>query len=40
MQVGDILLKINGKECDNWRHKQAQDVIVSAGNYLEIYLER
>lgn len=40
MQVGDILLKINGKETEHMRHKEAQDAIVGAGNYLELYLER
>ncbi|KAH9393519.1 LIM domain-binding protein 3 [Tyrophagus putrescentiae] len=40
VQVGDILLKINGKECDKLRHKDAQDAIICAGNYLELYLER
>ncbi|KAJ6216904.1 hypothetical protein RDWZM_008061 [Blomia tropicalis] len=40
MLVGDVLLKINGKECDTIRHKEAQDAIISAGNYLELYLER
>lgn len=40
VQVGDIILKINGKECDTMRHKEAQDAIVNAGNYLELYLER
>lgn len=40
VQVGDIILKINGKECDMMRHKDAQDCIINAGNYLELYLER
>ncbi|XP_046916697.2 Z band alternatively spliced PDZ-motif protein 52 isoform X2 [Dermatophagoides farinae] len=38
--LGDIILKINGKECDQMRHKDAQDQILNAGNYLELYLER
>ncbi|XP_075677928.1 Z band alternatively spliced PDZ-motif protein 52 isoform X2 [Dermatophagoides pteronyssinus] len=38
--LGDIILKINGKECDQLRHKDAQDLILTAGNYLELYLER
>lgn len=40
MQVGDIILKINGKETDQMRHKEAQDAIIGAGNFLELYIER
>lgn len=40
MQVGDILAKVAGRSIDGLRHKEAQDAIVAAGNYLEIELER
>ncbi|KAF7489135.1 PDZ and LIM domain protein Zasp [Sarcoptes scabiei] len=40
VQVGDIILKINGIEADQMRHKDAQDAIINAGNCLELYLER
>ncbi|CAN7993728.1 unnamed protein product [Ixodes hexagonus] len=40
LQVGDALLRIQGKSTDELRHKEAQDAIVRAGNYLELSVQR
>ncbi|XP_042148167.1 PDZ and LIM domain protein Zasp isoform X9 [Ixodes scapularis] len=40
LQVGDALLRIQGKSTDELRHKDAQDAIVRAGNYLELSVQR
>ncbi|XP_037519553.1 PDZ and LIM domain protein Zasp, partial [Rhipicephalus sanguineus] len=40
LQTGDALLSIQGKSTDQMRHKEAQDAIVRAGNYLELQIQR
>lgn len=40
LQASDIIVKINGRETEAMRHKEAQDAIAQAGNYLELYVER
>lgn len=38
--AGDALLKVNGVEVFNLRHKDAQDVVVRAGNNVEMTVQR
>ncbi|XP_050050789.1 LIM domain-binding protein 3 isoform X1 [Dermacentor andersoni] len=40
LQTGDALLSIQGKSTDQMRHKEAQDAIMRAGNYLELQVQR
>lgn len=40
LQTGDALLRIQGKSTDELRHKEAQDAIMRAGNYLELSVQR
>ncbi|XP_077532476.1 Z band alternatively spliced PDZ-motif protein 52 isoform X2 [Haemaphysalis longicornis] len=40
LQTGDALLYIQGKSTDQLRHKEAQDAIMRAGNYLELQVTR
>uniref|UniRef100_A0A182SHF9 PDZ domain-containing protein n=1 Tax=Anopheles maculatus TaxID=74869 RepID=A0A182SHF9_9DIPT len=40
MMAGDALIKVNGTEVFNMRHKDAQDVIVAAGNSFELTVSR
>lgn len=38
--AGDALLKVNGVDVYNLRHKDAQDVVVRAGNNVEMTVQR
>lgn len=38
--AGDNLLKVNGVEVFNLRHKDAQDIVVRAGNNVEMTVQR
>jgi len=40
LQPGDLLLAVNGQDVQNYRHKEAQDTIVRAGNNFEITVQR
>ncbi|KAL6963444.1 LIM domain-binding protein 3 [Sarracenia purpurea var. burkii] len=40
LQVGDAVIRVNGKEVADVRHKDAQDVIVRAGNVVEFQIQR
>uniref|UniRef100_A0A182QES2 PDZ domain-containing protein n=1 Tax=Anopheles farauti TaxID=69004 RepID=A0A182QES2_9DIPT len=40
LMAGDALIKVNGTEVFNMRHKEAQDVIVAAGNSFELSVSR
>jgi len=40
LQGGDVLLAVNGQDVQNLRHKEAQDVIVRAGNNFEMLVQR
>ena len=40
LQVGDVIIKIGEGDADLMRHKEAQDAIVSAGNYLTMTVQR
>ncbi|XP_052898561.1 PDZ and LIM domain protein Zasp isoform X1 [Anopheles moucheti] len=40
LMAGDALIKVNGTEVFNMRHKEAQDVIVAAGNSFELAVSR
>jgi len=40
LHVGDVVLKIGGQNVDFLRHKEAQDAILRAGNYLELQVQR
>ncbi|XP_035913342.1 PDZ and LIM domain protein Zasp-like isoform X6 [Anopheles stephensi] len=40
LMAGDALIKVNGTEVFNMRHKEAQDVIVAAGNSFELTVSR
>ena len=40
LHAGDIVVKLAGKSADNMTHKDAQQAIHSAGNELEIIVER
>ncbi|XP_065207594.1 PDZ and LIM domain protein Zasp isoform X2 [Planococcus citri] len=40
LQVGDAVIRVNGKEVADVRHKDAQDVIVRAGNLVEFTIQR
>ncbi|RZF46895.1 hypothetical protein LSTR_LSTR015138 [Laodelphax striatellus] len=40
LQVGDAVIKVNGHEVFNLRHKDAQDIIVRSGNNIEITIQR
>lgn len=40
LQVADAVIKVNGQDVYNLRHKEAQDVIVRAGNSYEIVVSR
>lgn len=38
--AGDALVKVNSTDVYNLRHKEAQDVIMSAGNSFELAVSR
>ena len=40
LHAGDIVVKLAGQSADDMTHKKAQQAIVSAGNVLEIIVER
>lgn len=40
LQVADAVIKVNGQDVYSLRHKEAQDVIVKAGNSYEIVVSR
>ena len=40
LKIGDIIIKIGDSDADLMRHKEAQEVIVSAGNYLTMTVQR
>ena len=40
LQVGDAILKINGKDVFQLRHKEAKDEMVRAGNNFEVLVRR
>ncbi|XP_076318215.1 PDZ and LIM domain protein 5-like isoform X7 [Tachypleus tridentatus] len=40
LQSGDGVLKIQGQATENMRHKEAQDTIIKAGNFLEMLIQR
>ncbi len=40
LQVGDVILKISDNNADIMRHKEAQDAIYRAGNFLEMTIQR
>ncbi|XP_039293816.1 PDZ and LIM domain protein Zasp isoform X5 [Nilaparvata lugens] len=40
LQVGDAVIRVNGQEVFNLRHKDAQDIIVRSGNNIEISIQR
>ncbi|XP_059478492.1 PDZ and LIM domain protein Zasp isoform X7 [Neocloeon triangulifer] len=40
LQAGDAIIKVNNTDVFNLRHKEAQDVIVKAGNSFEISIHR
>ncbi|XP_053676476.1 PDZ and LIM domain protein Zasp isoform X1 [Anopheles nili] len=40
LMAGDALIKVNATEVFNMRHKEAQDVIVAAGNTFELTVSR
>ncbi len=40
LQVGDVILKICGSNAEIMRHKEAQDAIYRAANFLELTIQR
>ncbi|XP_054167919.1 PDZ and LIM domain protein Zasp-like isoform X2 [Oppia nitens] len=40
LQIGDIIIKISGTNAEDIRHKEAQEAIYNAGNYLELTIQR
>lgn len=38
--AGDAVIKINGQDVFNIRHKDAQDSVVRAGNNVEVTIQR
>jgi len=40
LQVGDALVRVNGQDVYDVRHKDAQDVILRAGNAFELTIQR
>ncbi|CAB0020516.1 unnamed protein product, partial [Nesidiocoris tenuis] len=40
LQVGDELIRVNGVDVQDMRHKEAQDTIVHAGNNIEMTVQR
>ncbi|KAG8323796.1 LIM domain-binding protein 3, partial [Homalodisca vitripennis] len=40
LQVADAVIKVNGQDVYNLRHKDAQDAIVKAGNSFEVVVSR
>uniref|UniRef100_A0A146LR80 PDZ and LIM domain protein Zasp n=1 Tax=Lygus hesperus TaxID=30085 RepID=A0A146LR80_LYGHE len=40
LQVGDALVRVNGADVQEMRHKDAQDCIVRAGNNIEMSIQR
>lgn len=38
--AGDAVLKINGQDVFNLRHKEAQDHVVRAGNSFDVQVQR
>ena len=40
LQAGDLLVAVNGQDVQNYRHKEAQDTILRAGNTFEITVQR
>lgn len=40
LQVGDALVRVNGQDVYDVKHKDAQDIILGAGNGFEVTLQR
>lgn len=40
LQVGDAVIRVNGQDVFNLRHKDAQDIIVRGGNNIEVTIQR
>ncbi len=40
LQVGDVILKISGNNAEIMKHKEAQDAIYRAANFLEMTIQR
>ena len=40
LQIGDVLLQINGRECSMMTHKAAQDAIVGSGDRVDLLVQR
>lgn len=40
LQVGDALVRVNGQDVYDVKHKDAQDVILGAGNAFELTIQR
>lgn len=40
LQVGDALVQVNGQDVYDVKHKDAQDIIIGAGNSFEITIHR
>ncbi|XP_075233586.1 Z band alternatively spliced PDZ-motif protein 52 isoform X9 [Lycorma delicatula] len=40
LQVGDAVIRVNGTDVFNLRHKDAQDIIVRGGNNIEVTVQR
>ncbi len=40
LQAGDVIVAVNGKDVSSCRHKEAQDVIVRAGNNFKLTVNR
>lgn len=40
LQVGDALVRVDGQDVFDVKHKDAQDVIIGAGNAFEVTIQR
>jgi C-terminal processing protease CtpA/Prc len=40
LQVGDALVQVNGQDVYDVKHKDAQDIIIGAGNSFEVTIHR
>jgi PDZ and LIM domain protein 5/6/7 len=40
LQVGDALVRVNNQDVYDVKHKDAQDVILGAGNAFEVTIQR
>lgn len=40
LQVGDALVQVNGQDVYDVKHKDAQDIIIGAGNAFEVTIHR